>query len=293
MAGAVTLGCFSACGSFIEGSTSCQPASDASIAKLFSLEGRVALVTGGSKGLGEAIARGLAQAGCEAVVITSRSEGDLKAACERVRGDTVCTVEYIVCDLSEQQQAATLGPAVLSRFGRCDIFVNNAGVSSPGTIHKGVKETIPNMDSSWDTTIATNLTAGVLILNSLAPAMVAQGYGRVVHVSSIGGLGSSEGRSAYTASKAALIGIGHTGALELGPYGVTVNTVCPGPFLTDMPRKALTAETQQAIASKVPLRRWGRPDEMVGPLLMLCSEAGSYVNGAVLRIDGGLLSRAY
>ena len=115
----------------------------------------------------------------------------------------------------------------------------------------------------------------------------------IVHVSSIGGLGSSEGRSSYTASKAALIGITHTGALELGPHGVTVNCVCPGPFLTDMPKQALSAESKAGVAERVPLRRWGEPRELAGPILMLVSEAGSYVNGAVLRVDGGLLSRAY
>ena len=119
------------------------------------------------------------------------------------------------------------------------------------------------------------------------------GWGRVVHISSIGGLGSSEGRSAYTATKAALIGITHTGALELGPYGITSNVVCPGPFLTDMPRNALPQHVQDQVAAKVPLKRWGQPSELAGPILMLVSEAGSYVNGAVIRIDGGLLSRAY
>ena len=90
-----------------------------------------------------------------------------------------------------------------------------------------------------------------------------------------------------------MIGITNAGALELGPHNVTVNCICPGPFLTDMPLKALKKETIDAISSKVPLRRWGQPNEIVGPTVMLVSEAGAYVNGAVLRIDGGLLSRAY
>ena len=131
------------------------------------------------------------------------------------------------------------------------------------------------------------------MLNSLAPAMVAQGWGRVVHISSVGGLGSSEGRSAYTATKSALVGITHTGALELGPYGISVNCICPGPFLTDMPKKALPPHIRDGIAQKVPMKRWGDPDEIIGPVLMLVSEAGSYVNGAVIRIDGGMCSRAY
>ena len=141
--------------------------------------------------------------------------------------------------------------------------------------------------------VAINLTAGVKLLNVLAPAMVANGWGRVVHISSIGGLGSSEGRTSYSASKFAQIGVSHAGALELGPHGITVNCICPGPFLTDMPRLALSEEVKAGVATKVPLRRWGQPEELIGPVLMLVSEAGSYVNGAVLRVDGGLLSRAY
>jgi NAD(P)-dependent dehydrogenase (short-subunit alcohol dehydrogenase family) len=229
-------------------------------------------------------------------------------------------------------------------MGRCDIFVNNAGVSRPEAIHGTplAERMAPLSESGWQTTLQTNLSAGVTLVNALAPGMVARGWGRIVHISSIGGLGSSEGRTAYTATKAALIGVTHTGALELGPcarspramsrmrppampcrphaprvalsadgaapcslivtllrgsrrcrHGVTVNCICPGPFLTDMPKNALSSEVQAGVAGKVPLRRWAEPHEICGPVLMLVSEAGSYVNGAILRVDGGLLSRAY
>jgi len=261
---------------------------------LFSLDGRTALITGGSKGLGKAIARGLALAGAD-VIITSRQESELRTSLQEILLGTNVKGDYIVADLSKPGEAQKLAKEAMRRSGgRIDIFINNAGVSKPGSIHKGVAEGIPSMSAAdWDLTLATNLSAGVHLLNELAPAMVQNKWGRVVHISSIGGLGSSEGRSAYSASKAAMIGITNAGALELGPHNVTVNCICPGPFLTDMPLKALKKETIDAVSSKVPLRRWGQPNEIVGPTMMLVSEAGAYVNGAVLRVDGGLLSRAY
>lgn len=264
-------------------------------ASLFSLRERSVLVTGGSKGLGKAIARGMALAGAKDVVISARNEAELRVAIAEVVHGTSCRGHYVVADLQKPEDAQRLGEAALRLCGgRVDVLVNNAGVSHPGTIHKGVEEPIAPMDTqSWDATLAINLSAGMHLVNSLAPAMVAHGWGRVVHVSSIGGLGSSEGRSAYSATKSALLGLTNAGALELGPHGVTVNAIAPGPFLTEMPLTKLSQQTRDGVGRKVPLRRWGDPIELVGPVLMLVSDAGAYVNGATLRVDGGLLSRAY
>ena len=267
--------------------------SDTRPAQLFSLEGKVALVTGGSGGLGKAIARGLALAGAD-VVITSRREPELRASLAEITDGTGVRGEYIVADLATPGEADRVGAEALRRFGHVDILVNNAGVSAPGTIHKGREEAIPNItDDSWRTTLSTNLTAAMELTNALAPSMVARGWGRIVHVSSIAAIGSSEGRSAYSASKAGMVGLTHCGALELGPCGVTVNCVAPGPFLTEMPLSKLPPAAIEAFGERVPLRRWGKPSELVGPVLMLVSEAGAYVNGATLRVDGGLLARAY
>ena len=269
---------------------------DAPPSSLFSLEGRTALVTGGSQGLGKAIARGLALAGAD-VIIASRREPELKAALSEIVEGTSVNGTFIVADLGKDGEAERLGREALklSGSGRVDILISNAGISKPGAVHTGVdnKPIKPLDDGEFDRTLQVNLTSGVKLLNVLAPSMVANGWGRVVHISSIGGLGSSEGRSAYSASKFAQIGVMHAGALELGPHGITCNAICPGPFLTEMPLKALSKEVQDSVAQKVPLKRWGQPEELVGPVLMLVSEAGAYVNGAVLRVDGGLLSRAY
>lgn len=262
--------------------------------KLFSLKGRTALVTGGSQGLGKAIARGLALAGAD-VIITSRREPELRVALAEITQGTDVRGEYIVADVGREGEAERLGAEALRRCGKIDILINNAGISKPGTVHTGVEGGAikPLVDSEWDATLAVNLTAGVRLLNVVAPGMVARGWGRVVNISSIGGLGSSEGRTSYSASKHAQIGATHAAALELGPHGITVNAICPGPFLTEMPLRAFTQTVIDGVAAKVPLKRWGDPHELAGPVLMLVSEAGSYVNGAVLRVDGGLLSRAY
>ncbi len=260
----------------------------------FRLDGRVALVTGGSKGLGKAMAHGLACAGCD-VVISARSEAELSATAKEIAASCPGRrIEYIVCDLSDRAQAEKLASEVQSRMGRCDILVNNAGVSRPGTFHGADLPIKPmDMEKHWDFTVATNLSSAVTLQNALAPGMVERKWGRIVNISSIGGLGSAEGRASYSATKAGLIAITNTAALELGKSGVTVNCLAPGPFLTDMPKKAFGIEGLAGVAGRVPVKRWAQPEELVGPLLLLVTEAGSFVNGATLRVDGGWMSRAY
>jgi len=275
----------------------CAYADSAPPQALFSLNGKTALVTGASQGLGKAIARGLALAGAD-VIISSRREDLLKAALVEITAGTNIKASYIVADLSQPSEAERLGHAALelAAGGVVDVLVNNAGVSIPGSIHKGeaVKESAPPMTAEdYDIGMQTNLHSVVQLTNTLMPAMVSKGRGRVINITSIGGLGSSEGRTMYTASKAGLIGITWTGALECGPHGVTVNAIAPGPFLTEMPLKNLSKATLEAIGGKVPLRRWADPSEMVGPVVFLASDAGSFVNGVTLTVDGGLMARAY
>ena len=193
-----------------------------------------------------------------------------------------------------RDRAEKLAAEVQSRMGRCDILVNNAGVSRPGTFHGADLPIKPmDMEKHWDFTVATNLSSAVTLQNALAPGMVERKWGRIVNISSIGGLGSAEGRASYSATKAGLIAITNTAALELGKSGVTVNCLAPGPFLTDMPKKAFGIEGLAGVAGRVPVKRWAQPEELVGPLLLLVTEAGSFVNGATLRVDGGWMSRAY
>ena len=121
--------------------------------------------------------------------------------------------------------------------------------------------------------------------------MKARQWGRIIHISSMLGLGGLAGRSAYSSTKSALIGMTRASAIDLGPFGVTVNSIAPGPFLTDLPGKLLSDEEKRRFAERTVLGRWGRPEEIAGPALLLASEAGSYITGSTLVVDGGVVAR--
>jgi NAD(P)-dependent dehydrogenase (short-subunit alcohol dehydrogenase family) len=253
------------------------------INKLFDLTGRAALITGGSKGLGKAMARGLAQAGAD-VFISSRNENDLKAALEEILAGTGRRGGYLVADMTKRDDVKKLARTALEKMGRVDILINKAGVNIPQSI-EGVT------DEAWDVVLETNLTSVMALTRALVPQMRSRKWGRIIHISSVMAFVSKEKRNAYSASKAALIGMTHATSLEVGEDGVTVNCIAPGPFLTDMPGKILSAEEKAEFAQKTALNRWADPNELVGPALMLASEAGSYVTGQVLVVDGGFLVR--
>jgi NAD(P)-dependent dehydrogenase (short-subunit alcohol dehydrogenase family) len=252
-------------------------------ANLFDLTGRVALVTGGNKGLGRAMARGLAEAGAD-VVIASRHEDELKAALDEILAGTGRRGAYCVTDVSVRDEVKNLARFAIEKMGRVDVLINNAGMNAPQAIDAVTDET-------WDRVLEVNLSSVMALTRALAPQMKERRWGRVVHISSIMGQVSKERRNVYSATKAALIGMVRATALDLGPFGVTANCIAPGPFLTEMPASVLSADEKQAFADRTALGRWARPEELVGPVLMLCSEAGSYVTGQTLFVDGGYLAR--
>jgi NAD(P)-dependent dehydrogenase (short-subunit alcohol dehydrogenase family) len=252
---------------------------------LFDLHGRVALVTGGSKGLGKAIARGFAEAGAE-VVISSRHEDELHVAAADIRHGLTTGVATFVADMTNRDDVKRLAESATHAFGRIDILVNNAGTNVPQTL-----ETIH--DDDWDRLIELNLTSCMALSRYLAPQMKERHWGRIIFMSSIMGLASFHGRAAYSASKSALLGLCRAAALELGPFGITVNCIAPGPIVTDLPKSVLTEEQFTAVAARTALGRWGNPKELVGPALLLASQAGDYMTGSIVLVDGGILARTF
>jgi NAD(P)-dependent dehydrogenase (short-subunit alcohol dehydrogenase family) len=250
---------------------------------IFDLTGRVALVTGGHRGLGYAMAHALAEAGAN-LVLASRDEDAMHRAAETIESATGATVFVIPCDLSERGQAETLLAAAEECAGHVDILLNNAGVSIPEPVALVA-------DSVWDETIAVNLTAAMELTRAAVPAMTERGWGRIIHISSTFGEVSAPMRASYSASKAGLRGLARASALDLGQHGITVNCIAPGPFATDMSARTTQGAARQAYADMTALGRWGEPRELGGPVLLLASDAGSYITGTTLFVDGGYTSR--
>lgn len=251
---------------------------------LFNLEGRVALVTGGSKGLGKAMARGLAECGAN-VMICSRKEDELAAAKAEIEAGLDVRVEYRVTDMRDRADVDALAAETLETFGRVDILINNAGSNKPQPIDEVD-------DSVWDEIIELNLTSIMRLTRALVPQMKERKWGRIIHISSVLGVGSKPGRNVYSATKAALMGLAKASALDLGPFGITVNCIGPGPFLTDLPMNLLNDAEKKEFSDRTALNRWGEPRELAGPAIMLASDAGSYITGEMLLVDGGAFSRA-
>jgi NAD(P)-dependent dehydrogenase (short-subunit alcohol dehydrogenase family) len=251
--------------------------------KIFDLSGRVALITGGSKGLGMAMARGFAEAGAD-ILISSRHEDELKTALAEILQGTGRKGRYFVTDMTRRDQVKNLAKSAVEVFDRVDILVNNAGTNVPQAIDEIT-------DQDWDSVLELNVSAVMALTRALVPQMKARKWGRIIHISSIMGQVSNPGRAAYSATKSAVMGLARGAAFDLGAFGITVNCIAPGPFLTDLPGRLLPAEQKEKFAQRTALGRWGDPKELVGPALLLASDAGSYITGETLVVDGGYVAR--
>ncbi len=253
------------------------------MAGIFDLTGRVALITGGSKGLGKAMARGLAEAGAD-IVIASRTEAELAPALAEILDGTGRKGRWFASDLSKREEAPRLVKSALDAMGRIDILINNAGTNKPEAIDAITDET-------WDMVLELNLSSIMALCRAAVPDMKKRKWGRIVHISSVMGFVSKEKRNIYSATKSAVMGLARASALDLGAFGITVNCIAPGPFLTDLPMSVLSEAEKKAFADRTALGRWGEPKELAGPALLLCSDAGGYITGQTLVVDGGYLVR--
>jgi 3-oxoacyl-[acyl-carrier protein] reductase len=253
--------------------------------QLFSLHGRTALITGGSKGIGKACARAMAEAGAN-IAISARHEDELQAAAKEIGDGLNVQVEYFVADMNDRNQVKKLADDVLARFGRVDVLFNNAGSNRPQTL-------VDTTMDVWDSILELNFTSCMLLSKYLVPQMIERKWGRIIYTSSVMALASNPGRGLYSGTKAALIGMARAQALELGPSGITVNCLAPGPVATDLPMSLLTPAQKEIFASRTAVKRWGTVQDMVGPVLLLASEAGAFITGTTISADGGMLCRTF
>ena len=242
------------------------------------LSGQTALVTGASRGIGRAIALALGASGAQ-VACVARSVDKLTETVEAIRA-AGGTAEMFACDVTNSESVEKAVDAVVEKFGKLHIVVNNAGIT---------KDTlIPRMsDDDWDSVINTNLRGTFLFTRAATRIMMSARYGRIINISSVSGLMGNPGQANYSASKAGVIGMTRTVSKELAGRKVTVNAVCPGFIETEM-TGALGDAILDEVKKRIPAKRIGKAEEIAGAVLFLASDAASYITGQVITVDGGM-----
>ena len=245
--------------------------------------GRTALVTGASRGIGRAIALGLARDGFDVVVNDiARQRAELEAVAAEIEASGRRGI-VLYADVSDRAEVHAMVDEAVARAGRIDAVVNNAGILITATV-----EALP--EQHWDQVMDVNAKGTFLVVQALLPHMRAAGYGRIVNIASIGGKHGAPEQAHYSASKAAIMGFTRVLAQEVGQFGITANCVCPGIIVTDMGRTNLT---EPALVDRwvgnTALRRLGQPEDVVGPACFLASDASAFVTGQSLNVCGGIV----
>lgn len=244
------------------------------------LSGRVALVTGSTRGIGRAIADVLATCGAT-VVVTGRDEARAIEVAAAIASATGRTVRGMGVDISDPAQAAAVVERVEKEFGQLDILVNNAGLTRDNLIMR-------LKDEDWDAVINANLRGAFVTCRAASRGMMKRRWGRIINIASVVGITGNKGQSNYAASKAGLIGMTKSIAKELASRNVLANVIAPGFVETDM-TAAMTPEAKATLSSGIPLERLGTPRDIAGMVAVLASDLGGYITGQVLVVDGGLV----
>lgn len=242
------------------------------------LEGRVAIVTGGSRGIGRAVARCLAEDGAS-VVVSGLDPARLEAATKELEGLGV-PVQGVVADAARREDAERLVDQTKDRFGRIDVLVNNAGITRDALL-------VRMKDEDWDRVLDVNLRGAFLMTRAVAKVMMRQKGGRIINIASAAGAMGNPGQANYSAAKAGLIGLTKAVARELSRWGILVNAVAPGLIETDM-AAALPQDAREALLAQVPLGRIGSGREVAEVVRFLAGDGATYVTGQVLHVNGGL-----